>query len=672
MADPRPLPTLPDPPSVRFSLGVTGHRDAHVHFADNSAAINRALAEVIAQIDAAVAAAPHVPGAGPVAAGRLATMLADGTDTLAAQLCLDRGWDIVSPLPYGIALNVAINALPVTADDARALLEGRNASDTATEHRAARIRDLAARARIFALGDGDARIAALYLDSLDRPDDLAAKQLFVAENSRRVALAGRVLIEQSDMLVAVWDGATTAHVGGTGHTILAALEQGAPVVWIDSRAPDHWRILRAPESLATCGETAPADAHAAAIRMLVHDVLQPALPAQSRRGRPHPGVTTLNAERWHPHSNPLWHGYRRIEALFDRDTVRSRLRSLRESYETPDAIATGSAAPLMATLRALPGGDATLADRIDKDVLRRFAWADGVSAHLSDAYRGGMIINFLLSSFAIVAGVSYLPFVSSDQKWTFASVELLLLIIIVLITYLGQSRRWHGRWFETRRVAEYFRHSPLLLALGVTRAPGRWPRGAETSWPEWYVRQALRDIGLPQVTVSAAYLRSALTDLLGAHVVRQRDYHFAKARRLTAVHHNLDRASEFLFKLAVGSVAIYLGLIVAVALNLMVNEAVLHASKFFTVFGVVFPTFGGAIAGIRFFGDFERFAAISEVTAEKLDAIHARILLLADAPDDALDYGRVAELAHATDDVVVAEIENWQAVFGGKQITVPV
>jgi len=97
-----------------------------------------------------------------------------------------------------------------------------------------------------------------------------------------------------------------------------------------------------------------------------------------------------------------------------------------------------------------------------------------------------------------------------------------------------------------------------------------------------------------------------------------------------------------------------------------------HVSYFFTFLGVLLPTFGGAIAGIRYFGDFERFAAISEVTAEKLDAVHGRIRLLLSGPDCALAYGRAADLAHAADDIVVAEIEAWQAVFGGKHITVPV
>jgi hypothetical protein len=95
-------------------------------------------------------------------------------------------------------------------------------------------------------------------------------------------------------------------------------------------------------------------------------------------------------------------------------------------------------------------------------------------------------------------------------------------------------------------------------------------------------------------------------------------------------------------------------------------------SYLFTFLGVLLPTFGGAISGIRFFGDFERFSAISEVTAEKLDGVAQRLALLLAAPGGSIDYARAAELAHATDDIVIAEIESWQAVFGGKHITVPV
>ena len=655
----------PSPPKVRLSIGITGHRAGHPSFAGNAARIAAALAGIFDLLEQAVAATPAVLGTGSVAPVRLHSLLANGTDQVAANMALSRGWELVAPLPFGRALNEAINALPATVADARALIANVAPANAVCAARALVIRALTEQARVFELADRDGAIAALYLAKLEAPQDFAKAQLFAAETSVRVALAGRILIEQSDIIIGVWDGATTAHVGGTGHTIAAALEFGAPVIWVDPARPEEWRVLRAPEALA--GLDAAQSGHdSVALPALVHDALHPG------EDDGHPGLGMLDGERWRNASHRLTHSYRRIEALFGGPSPRSRLRSLRQTYATPEAFSAGGGAAMLGVAGALPGADADFTRRIETDVLRRFAWADGVSSWLSDAYRGGMIVNFILSSLAIVGGVFYLPFVGPQGKWAFALFELALLVAILLTTWLGQKKRWHGRWFEMRRAAEYLRHAPLLLTLGAARAPGRWPQGAETSWPEFYVRHALRDVGLPRTKVTHSYLRVALTELLDAHVTGQRDYHFAKAKRLTTVHHNLDRFSTFLFQLAVASVALYLGLRGASALGWISAERVDHASKAFTVLGVLFPTFGAGIAGIRYFGDFERFAAISEVTAEKLDLVHARIGLLATAPDAELHYGRVAELAHATDDIVFAEIENWQAVFGGKHIAVPV
>ncbi|HEY9218018.1 MAG TPA: hypothetical protein VIO94_08215, partial [Phenylobacterium sp.] len=202
--------------------------------------------------------------------------------------------------------------------------------------------------------------------------------------------------------------------------------------------------------------------------------------------------------------------------------------------------------------------------------------------------------------------------------------------------------------------------------------PGRWPRGMHTSWPEAYARHKLRDLGLPRVTVTGAYLRAALEAMLREHVLPQREFHLAKARRLATAHRRLDRISEGLFLLAVLWVAGYLAAYAGGKLGLWSIDWLEAASGIVTFFGVLFPTFGGAIAGIRYFGDFERFAAISDVTAEKLEAVAARTRLLLAAPDEALDWGRAAELARLVDEIVFTEIENWQAVFGGKHITVPV
>jgi hypothetical protein len=664
----------PLPPRVRLSVGVTGHRGANAAFAANAAAIEAALAGVFATIDAEVAKVLIPAGEASSAPTRLHSLLVDGADQLAARQGLARGWELVAPLPFGRRLNTAINARPTSGDDVRAMLRGDAPADAAVAAAASAIAQLTGRARVFELADRDADIAALFLAMVDATADVARAKAYDFEASERVALAADVMIEQSDFLIGVWDGGSTSFVGGTGHSIALALDRGAPVVWIDARAPARIRILRVPETLAAIMAGADIDADDRDdIARLVADALKP-VPGS------HPGdhdkylegLAALDSEQWRPHSHALWHGYRRVEALFGADDNAGRFKPLRQTYETPDAIAEGSAHAQMAAASALPGQSADFITHIKTDVLRRFAWADGISARLSDTYRGGMILNFLFSAFAIVGGIAYLPFASTGDKWGFALFELTLLAAILVITFVGQNRRWHGRWFETRRVAEYLRHAPIMLVLGVSRPAGRWPRGAHTSWPEYYARHALRDAGLPAVTLTPEYLKGALSGLLLPYVTGQRDYHRAKAHRLEQAHRRLDRLSELMFTLAVVSVSLYLLLKAGGAMGLISSSIAYDASKLFTFLGVLLPTFGGALSGMRFFGDFERFSAISQVTAEKLDAIAARLTLLLAAPVGAIDYARAAELAHATDDVVTSEIESWQAVFGGKHITVPV
>lgn len=669
----------PPAPSARFCVAVTGHRDDNATYAANRADIEATLTDVLGRIDAITREIAATVGLAPT---RLHTMLAAGADQTAAARALMLGWELVAPLPFGPGLNAALNADPINVGETRALLAdpGGESGDCSapTRKRAACIQALARQARVFALADQDAALCALLLESREHPEDARLAARFAAESSQRVAVAARVMVEQSDLLIGVWDGVSHAPVGGTGHTIQAALDAGTPVVWIDAHRPRSWRVLAGPEALAGCGAinaaAAPSEAQRTRdLRTIVdHSLRPPEPPAGEARHAGSAGVHTLARETLHRHSHPLSHAYRRVEALFGADTWRKRLGRLRQLYERPEDIATGSGATLLAQAHELEGQDPEHVQRIDSAVLRRFAWADGVSAWLSDVYRGGMTANFLLAALAIIGGVAYLPWTGSEHKWPFALTELLLLGAVLAITAAGHRRRWHDRWLETRRIAEYLRHAPILLLFGVARAPGRWPRGTDSSWPEWYARQALRELGLPRLTVTPTYLRSALGGPLRDHVTRQRDYHRAKAHRLETVHRRLDLCAEALFIAAIASVAAYLVLKAGGALHWWSTAYAAAWSYHFTLLGVLLPTLGSAIAGIRYFGDFERFAAISRVTAGRLQDVDERITRLLAAPDASLDFGRAADLAHAMDEAVVSEIESWQSVFAGKRVAVPV
>ncbi|MEQ1509275.1 MAG: hypothetical protein ABL909_02590 [Sphingopyxis sp.] len=643
-------------PTAPLCIGITGHRSGNAAYAHNEATIATAFSWVSDGIDRAVAQA-----SGGVGRVRLYSLLALGADMMAIDQALLRRWEVVAPLPFGIDLNIAINCRTTRREDALAIIAGTDSGDVPLDTRTAKMREAARRVKLFELAEQDALVANLFMATLDAPDDVAAASAYRLIASLRSATAGRVMIEQSDLLIAVWDGQSSGDVGGTRHTMAAALEQQASVIWIDAADPLTVRHLRGPDALELGGPIIDA----AGLDAVMLDILCPPDDDQHRQ------AIKLHSERWHARSARRFHGYRRIEALFG-GSENGRFSRLRATYESPDGIADGSGAGLLVAAHAVQGCDGPFIDRLAQHVLGRFAWADGLSTYLSDAYRSGMVANFLLSAMAIIVGVSYLPLGDTKLKWPFAAAELALLLIIVAITVIGRKHRWHGRWFETRRVAEYLRHAPVLLLLGVARSNGRWPRGTGTRWPEIYARQTLSDLGLPQVAVTQSYLRAALDTLLLSHVRTQRDYHRQKAARLARIHHNLDRLAELLFVLAIVSVMTFLLLLGAGTMG-WISPSIPHdLSKTFTFFGVALPALGGAFASIRYFGDFERFAAISEVTAEKLDGLAQRIVpLLADTALQ-LHYCQVAGLAHVMDDIVISEIESWQSVFAGKNIAVPV
>lgn len=637
--------TPPEPFRPHFAIGVTGHRLSNETLRANQPEVRAALEQLFQRLSDALAALDR--NLAPV---RFHSLLVDGVDQIAAEMALDRGWDLVAPLPYGQALNLAINAHPASGEEARALLRG----EVVGNGHAAAIRSITARARLLELADRDEQIAELFLSAIDAPDDFAKQRDFEVQSSDQVAIAGRVMLERCDLLVAVWDGKVSNLRGGTGHTVLMALGMGTPVLLIDPAQPLAWSILTSPEELARDCE---------AFDEKLDAVILSALSQQQE------AVGKLAAEKWHARSSRRWGFYRRIEALFGGDP--HRFRSLVIDYETPQQIAAAGGAAFIEAARTVPGADEAHLEATSGVVLQHFAWADGISSWLSDAYRSGMCFNFVLAALAVIIGAAYLPWDLSEQKWAFASVELVLLVLIVAITFAGSKKRWHARWFETRRVAEYLRHGPILLMLGVFRPAGRWPRSSEAEWPECFARHCLRSVGLPQAALHKAYLRATVENLLLEHARKQRDYHLGKARRLHRVHHALDRLAETCFALAIISVSLYLLLKLGTVFDVVPASVPDGLSKLFTFLGIAFPTLGANIAGIRFFGDFERFADISEVTAQKLGNLAKRMELLLDGPESRITYLSVSAMAHAIDDIVIDEIENWQAVFGGKHVALP-
>lgn len=645
--------------SPHLALGITGHRPDNPAFKANAASVTETLDLVLDTIEQVCR---DVAGEGPrehPGTVRLHSLLAPGIDQIAAQSALDKQWDLVAPLPFGSGLNLALNAAASTKSDVDALCNGRAASDEEVEQSAQRIRTLCGRANVFAIADQDAKISELLLHVLDNPADAQIKDQMQALISDNVALAGQVMIERSDLLIAVWDRKQANMVGGTGHTIVTSLANGVPVLLIDISAGNAWSILTLPEQLGHQTSAANSNDDLARLRSIIEAAVLPSAE----------GLKALKRERWRPKSFLGSGAYRWTETMFGGRTVRSG--TLKSVYEEPDSIATGSAAELVTSSAELLPASASASDPIRERLLPTFAWFDGISGRLSDAYRSGMVINFALSAFAIIAGIAYLPFDLAKNKWIFASVELGLLFTILLITFAGFRKGWHRRWFQTRRVAEYLRHGPALFITGVSRPSGRWPSGDVSDWPEQFCRDLLREAGLPDVEVDRAYLRKALAEIVLPHIRQQRRYHEAKSEQLKRAHHRIDRSADACFFAAFVSVSIYLAIELGAAMGWLPGHLPYAVAKPFTFLGVALPTLGANLAGVRYFGDFERFASISSVTARKLANIETRIELLLSGDGERLTYRAASDVVKVVDETVIEEIAGWQSVFSAKHLSLP-
>jgi len=94
---------------------------------------------------------------------------------------------------------------------------------------------------------------ALESDSLNRFHMILSQSSTVfqldgsrSDKSLAYRVAEDVVLNQSDILIVVWDGERQNKRAGTEDTFDDAVQRGVPIVWIDAHAPHHWRIVTQP------------------------------------------------------------------------------------------------------------------------------------------------------------------------------------------------------------------------------------------------------------------------------------------------------------------------------------------------------------------------------------------------------------------------------------------
>ena len=203
-------PQLSSPPrvSLAFRVGVVGHRPNRLKQADGPL-LDQRVQEILQTVQAAVVEHHGVPAnaerysASPPQL-RALSPLAEGVDRIFASAALDAGYTLTAVLPFPRE-EYQLDFAPD-----KALVPG--ALDG--------FRNLISKAETVFELDGT------------RGDESYAYQI-----------AGEVVLNQSDLLIVVWDGERKNLRGGTEAILDAALGRGVPVAWIDAKAPHHWQLV---------------------------------------------------------------------------------------------------------------------------------------------------------------------------------------------------------------------------------------------------------------------------------------------------------------------------------------------------------------------------------------------------------------------------------------------
>ena len=562
-------------PVLAFRVGVTGHRSLQLAGADETLRepVRRVLAWVRDTVTTigALHEAPYAEEEDPVL--RVISPLAEGADRIVAREADTLGYVLQAPLPFS---------------------RGEYEKDFETAE---------SRAEFRAMLDGAG--AVLELDGVRG-----------SEAERRLAYeaAGRTVLRQSDLLIAIWDGEEERGQGGTAQIVREAAGMQVPVVWIHAAAPHAIEYRPVSDERGT--------------RQQMHDRIHQMLVLADPDDRD----KVVEYLEEHPRK---WVFDRAFRAVLDLWTPRPAPR--------PSA-------------RALDYGD---------DYRR----ADELAGRYAERYRSSYTLNFFLAPLAVLTGVVgyYVAARGLHGPWM-ALVELAIIASILSITWLGHRFRWHEKWLDYRLLAELFRQHAVLEPLGRVPPSFRVPAHARAGdpsrgWVHWLHRARVREKGMSAGVLNSRTLLSSRAGLR-ALIKEQTRYHAGSSHRYELFNHRIHRAGLWLFVLTGAACFVHLFLPAEEGAHGPALPGT--AESLLTLVGIMFPAWGGALAAFRSHGEFQRIAQRSGAMAGRMRELRCALAGARRPTSTALGQ-RSVEVA----DTMVDELLDWRIIFREKPIVLP-
>ena len=580
-----------------LSIGVTGHRAARLDRPDVADTVLATLARIE---QAGRAAAPdarfHLVGA-----------LADGADSMVAEAALERGWMLSSVLPF------------------------------AREHYAADFADRHDRATFDHLIAASTRV--FEIAGPTRPDAAPAAY----------ERAGRIVLAQADILIAIWDGQPAQGRGGTAQIVAEAVARDIPVIRLDPEAAAPpillWDGLTEHDLGQQDIETVPRGG----LDRLPRLIAQILLPPDDRGSRAM--LANMSGAR------PRGTGFAVAYPLLLAATGVKRWRAAPDPASA-DADLHACFAPV-----AMRGG--AFADRLNTVLAPQFVQADMIAAQAAQLFRSGYVANFTLSALAVILTLISLA-LPIAAKPVMVTLELATIGAVLTLTRTGNRSGWHHRWLDNRNLAEGLRCLAIAAQVGLGPMSGRSDPAASPDWVRHVLRQTARECGLPDARIDQAWLADVRNGLV--HLIDGQIAYLAKeAGRMHRLEHRLHLAGTALF--AATAIACIVAMAVEALLAITRSELSESTAHVFlvgmTMITAGLPALGAAIYGIRMQGEFASVAERAHETHDRMQALRHTL----DEDDLAFDTLQ-RRIAHLTA-LLTTDTADWHRTHHARPLALP-
>ncbi|MBV1706079.1 MAG: hypothetical protein KGQ37_02600 [Hyphomicrobiales bacterium] len=562
------VPPLPQP---TLQIGVIGHRA--LPDADLALLADKAT-EALAGIIAAARKALPEPARSRLQL-RCISSLAEGSDCLLTEAALAQGCALAAPLPFQRALYA------------------RDFTDPAALARHERL--LAQSASVYEIDAAGAK-AESYL------------------------AASRILLAQSDIVLAIWDGDAERGIGGTAQTIREALLADIPVLVIAAQAP---HALHVP------GDDMSASPQAQIERWMQH-LLAP-LPARPR----HDAMAQYLAEQVKTAPVATWF-VRSVERWL---LLAAKPQPQPQSEPPPD----------------LPDAADDPLRQFDEVIEPHRRTLDQLATRYGALYRAAFTVRLLAVLPATAFGIISL-YAAPTLANLGLSGQLLVLAVTLVIAGLDARLGWHRRFVAYRYLAEHLRQSRLLALFGTTGAlaPPHFDRQpAPEDWADAVLRRIVRAAGLPPLNGGDGFIGAAAA-IICREMAEQRDFYLARAAKFAVLGQRLKRAGTVLYVAGFGFTLL--------RLILGPSNHVPGLATTLALLAMIAPALSPVFFGLRSWNEYASLADRYRVTGNRLTRL---LQLYAMHP---ANRAKLETIAAAATTLMLAETRDWHSAIKGHDL----